>query len=348
MKHISIFTRRLRNDFLTFFFTATLAFTQISCALSEPEESPKFQNLKVANWNLQTFFDAVFDGNEYTEYKSAKSGWSTERYEERLDRLASVIKKLDADIFIMEELEKESQLQDIANRLTGTFDFSRLYTHGFFAAAEGSSIGCGVISRYPLEDISVHTLDVRTGDSQPPMRPIMQFSVTKRNRTLTIFVNHWKSKSSGAEASEIWRKRQEKLLSRLMKSAKGKNKAVLATGDFNKDISEFDICIPENSQSEKNANLPVKNVILHGEENLLVYSPWILKDGEFLCPGSYWYKNDWERIDHFFAAGDIVISDFCAESEGDWAFENGQPRRYQLWNGKGYSDHLPISCTVSF
>ena len=314
----------------------------ISCGQNFGESQQKdelSQSIKVMNWNLQTFFDATFDGNEYTDFKNAKSGWNKEKYEERLDRLAGVIKELDADVVVMEELEKESQLQDIANRLSGTFDFSTLYHHGLFATNEGSSIGCAVLSRFPIGEITVHSLDIRTNGKVPSMRPIIQFSLYSKEKTLTIFVNHWKSKSGGAEASETWRKKQEALLSRLMSKAKKNGTALLACGDFNKDISEFDIYYKEGTEA---------NLILHGKDDVPVFSPWILYNGTFAIPGSYWYKNNWERIDHFFAAGNIALSDFCAENMGDWADGEGHPYRYQLWNGKGYSDHLPITCTVRF
>lgn len=314
-----------------------------SCApgfSGKPEStSARTQSLKVMNWNLQTFFDARFDGNEYAEYKNAKSGWSREKYEVRLERLASVIKELDADVIVMEELEKEEQLQDIANRLSGTFNFAKLYSHGLFATNKGASIGCAVLSRYPLGEVSVHSLEIRDGKKQPSMRPIIQFSVYVKEKALTIFVNHWKSKSGGEEASEIWRKRQEKLLAKLMEKSGKTSTAILATGDFNKDISEF---------AQKAGKSNKTNLILHGESDFEVYSPWILESGEYAKEGSYWYKNSWEKIDHFFAAGEIELEDFCAENAGEWADEQGHPLRYQIWNGKGYSDHLPITCTVRF
>lgn len=290
------------------------------------------------NWNLQTFFDAKFDGTEYTEYKSSKSGWSREKYDARLERLASVIKKLNADVIIMEELEKEEQLQDIANRLSGTFDFSKMYSHAIFATNKGNSIGCAVLSRLPIGDIFVHSIDVRSDAKQPSMRPILEFSVSAKEKTLTIFVNHWKSKSGGAEKSEIWRKRQEQMLANLMEKSCKKGKAVLAVGDFNKDISEF-----KQNLSDKTAN-----IILQGANNFSVYSPWILQNGCLVETGSYWYKDEWERIDHFFAAGSVEIENFCPENAGEWADSEGHPNRYQIWNGKGYSDHLPITCTVKF
>lgn len=313
----------------------------VSCGtnFAENQNEDKKCHVKVMSWNLQTFFDSNFDGNEYSEYKNSKSGWSQEKYETRLERLASVIKKLDADVIVMEELEKESQLQDIANRLSGSFDFSKLYTNAVFAGDENSSIGCAVLSRYPLSEISVHSMDIRLKEKQPAMRPIIQFTLSIKNKKLRIFVNHWKSKSGGAEKSEVWRKRQEKLLADLMTKARKKNMQILACGDFNKDISEFEI----HSGKEESAN-----ILLHGKEDVRVYSPWILENGTFVSPGSYWYKNNWERIDHFFACGTIAISDFSAENDGEWADEEGHPLRYQVWNGKGYSDHLPITCTVNF
>jgi endonuclease/exonuclease/phosphatase family metal-dependent hydrolase len=149
-------------------------------------------------------------------------------------------------------------------------------------------------------------------------------------------VNHWKSKSGGSKTSEIWRSRQEKILSDLMAESGKKNKYLLACGDFNRDILEFMI---KNSE---------KNIVLHGSEDFPVYSPWILKNGELEMPGSYWFQNKWERIDHFFAGGETEISSFCAENLGEWADSDGHPLRYQIWNGNGYSDHLPITCRVIF
>ena len=319
-----------------------------SCAedFGEKDSPPFSQRIKIMNWNLQTFFDPIFDGNEYTEYKSAKSGWSQNKYEERLDRLVSVIKELDSDIIVMEEIEKESQLQDISNRLSGTFDFSQLYRHGLFARDKNSSIGCALLSRFPIGEISVHSLEIRSKRHQPAMRPVVQVSVYAKDKSLTLFINHWKSKSGGEEESEIWRERQESLLAELMLKAARKNNALLAIGDFNKDISEFNLQL--SARPEDSSYSAKTNVILRGKENIAVYSPWILENGSFSIPGSYWYKSQWERIDHFFAAGPVIIRDFCAENLGEWADSEGHPERYQVWKGKGYSDHLPITCTVEF
>ena len=310
----------------------------LSCMLLSCEED-KSQGIKMMSWNLQTFFDSQFDGDEYEDFRSEKKGWGEKMYEQRLERLCSVIKELDSDIVIMEELEKEAQIQDIANRLSGNFDFSKLYKYALFARDEKSSIGCAVISRLPIGEVSVHSIDIRLGEKQPAMRPVIQFSILSKNKKLVVFVNHWKSKSGGEDESEIWRRRQEKLLSDLMNESLENCESAIAVGDFNKDISEFDIRLSE---------MDGKNLVLHGKTSLPVFSPWISEDGGLLEGGSYWYKERWEKIDHFFAAGKTVLSDFRVENSDQWAFDDGHPRKYQIWNGKGFSDHLPITCTVFF
>lgn len=305
----------------------------ISC---KAENSGKKTSVKILNWNLQTFFDANFDGNEYSEFKNEKSCWNEQKYVQRLSRLEEAIKKFDADILVFEELEKENQLYDISNRLSGTFNFAKLYSYGVFASSPGSSIGCGILSRFPLGETTVHNLESRSQTlAQPSMRPIIKTEILVNEKPLALFVNHWKSKSSGEEESKIWRKKQERLLARLISDCK--TKAKIACGDFNMDISEFSF-----HKDGKN------NLVLNGKNNAAVYSPWILENGELKTPGSYFYKEKWERIDHFFAAGSVEIQDFSAETSGEWADEENKPNRYKIWTGQGYSDHLPISCTVSF
>lgn len=299
----------------------------------------KGERISVLNWNLQTFFDGNFDGNEYTEFKSSSSGWSKDKYSDRLDRLCSVIKKLDKDVVVMEELEKEGQLYDISNRLAGAFKGDKVYRYAFFAKDEGSSIGLGILSRYPLAETSVHVLDIRSEKTkQPAMRPIVKCSVLKGQEKLVLFVNHWKSKSGGEAESEVWRNYQEECLCSLVSQSLAEGERfVLMCGDFNRDILEF-------SQMTGGIN---RNIVLRGE-NVPVYSPWFDENGQLWGIGSYFYDEQWSRIDNFFSAGDAVICDFKVESGGAWADSQGRPVRYKVYTGQGYSDHLPVSCSVLF
>lgn len=301
-----------------------------SCA-SDADEAA--HEISILNWNLETFFDAHLDGNEYAEFRSAKSNWGKEKYAARLKRLGEVLKTVDADVVVMEELEKKEQLYDIFNVLSGGFDLAKAYKYGAFASASGASIGCAVISRFPLSDVLVHEVYAEGKGKMPSMRPILQVNVRVDGKNLPLFVNHWKSKAGGAEESEFWRDAQEENLSRLMKGALDADGSAIAAGDFNRDISEF--CRQESGGA---------NIQLKGAEQLSVYSPWLGTNASDI--GSYWYKDHWERIDHFFVCGNVTISAFSPQTGGDWADEEGKPKRYTLYNGAGYSDHLPILCRV--
>jgi hypothetical protein len=85
-------------------------------------------------------------------------------------------------------------------------------------------------------------------------------------------------------------------------------------------------------------------------EAICLYSPW----GNELQNGSYYYKNNWETIDHF-----LLSSGFFDDSGWDFSscivldsepFANsrGYPNAYRPGNGSGLSDHLPLLLTLKF
>lgn len=310
-----------------------------SCVrLHQPGKSERRNSVSVLNWNLQTFFDGNFDGGEYYEFSNSKSGWNGEKYAERLERLAKVVKSGDFDVVVMEELERKEQLYDIYNRLCSNFNFSKNYSYGAFAKSAGSSIGCGILSRFPLAELRTHELDVRTeSENQPNLRPIMSVKIIAGEKPLELIVNHWKSKSRGS-TSEIWRKKQEAVLAELFVLAEAENLPALACGDFNMDISEF----------ERIQNAPGVNVRLLGKKSTAVFSPWLDARGELSDSGSYFYRERWERIDHFFSNAAAEVSEFAVLDSGEWARADGTPYRYKAWDGSGFSDHFPIYCVVSW
>ena len=143
----------IKNSFLTCCFAVLCFFVfcscSQSCSLAEKNKSGQV-SVKVLNWNLETFFDGNFNGGEYAEFSSGAAGWNKEKYSERLERLSQVVKSVDPDVFVMQELENEDQLYDIFNRLCSNFSLSKNYGYGCFFKEEGGAIGCGVLSRFPL------------------------------------------------------------------------------------------------------------------------------------------------------------------------------------------------------
>ena len=80
----------------------------------DTERQVSVQTIRIVNWNVQTFFDANADGCEYAEFKSPKSKWGRDEYAARLGRLCDAIKKLNADVYVFEEIENEGVMYDLS------------------------------------------------------------------------------------------------------------------------------------------------------------------------------------------------------------------------------------------
>ena len=299
--------------------------------------------LRLVSWNVQTFFDAERAGTEYKEFSSSRN-WGEQAYRTRLKRLCESLVLLHADVLVLQEIENEAVLHDIGNFLCMQQLPGRRYRWAAFALEEGAALGCAVLSRWPLETLSCHGIDLRSPQAaKPGLRPLLQVRVVKKGRSCTILVNHWKSMSGGREACEYWQGAQEALLASCLKDLPGL--PAVACGDFNRDIGEF--CREHGGNGEHAGG----RIMLRtgAGEAIAVRSPWFLPDGTLAGPGSYYYRESWSRIDGFLYTGTLTLQDFRPETEGPWCYDDTKiPRKYQPWNGRGYSDHLPLSCTIVF
>lgn len=343
---------------ISFLFLFTV-FTGCSVSLQNYEESDASAVISLACWNTQTFFDAEIEGTEYADFQNLAK-WSKDKYLQRLSRLSEVIKTLNADVIVLEEIENVAVVQDIANQLAGnSWDKSKNWSYAAFGKDSGAAIGCAVFSKYEIKDLKFHSLKINTQKSvQPSVRPILELAVEAEGKPLQIFVNHWKSKSGGEESSEIWRDWQEALLAERVScflSQNGEAAACVMCGDFNRDAREF-VCRFGGKQTDFNTifrGCPggggESGESGEGESKLIrVYSPWFTSSGSLATEtGSYFYNKNWERIDHIFILGNIRISAFSPRVDGDWAGVNGIPNIYRQFSGEGYSDHLPLMCTLT-
>jgi endonuclease/exonuclease/phosphatase family metal-dependent hydrolase len=306
--------------------------------------------VSLASWNIQTFFDGETSGNEYDEFKGASSSWSRDKYQARLKRLCESIKQFDADVLAFEEIENEAILYDIANELTGLLAPNKLYGYACFATSPGSSIGCAVFSRFPIEGLTVHSCDERSelGDYVPLMRPLMEvtLSVAKTAPRVKLFVAHWKSKSGGEDIATKWQGRQESVLAHRVNQfmrETGNEGVAVACGDFNRDLSEFSI--------NDDGTVTLTERSAGSKESAVVGSGWLLFSESGEDAGSYFFRDEWEKIDHVFIAGAATLSEFAVLIDGPWVKDsNGRtiPYRYAIGNGSGYSDHLPLRCVVTW
>lgn len=335
--------------------------------------------VSIISWNLQNFFDGVENGSEYAQFRGSKSAWTEEKYVQRLDRLCDFITNTNADIYVFQEFENEDILQDVANRLAGGIFSARFWSYGSFASQKGSALGLAVLSRLPLTNSCVHQLDLRAVQNEKnekgvsrltpaQLRPILETTVETQNAPVTLFVCHWKSKRGTKAQSRYWQSAQERLLANRIVDVyqKNQNAAVIACGDFNRALEDFTAPLISDIASTCAASGGTASFItLRGRQNIDLVSAWLFFDaqrasaspqideslyenalhdfdGEFSeASGSYYFKGQWEKIDHFFYNTKVNALEFQPLMSGSH-IQNGVPYRYDIQSGEGYSDHVPL------
>lgn len=288
-------------------------------------------------WNAQCFFDAVETGAEFKEFRGSKSEWSRERYEARLDRLSEVLlmagTSLGAgperapDIAILEEIESVLVIEDLCNRLPSR---ARYPFAAFVPPVAGSAFATAILSRYPIRSVTAHaTADGNATAGETSLRPLVEVTVDAEGLPVTVFGAHWKSKSDATDTGVVRDAQERTLATRIgMLKSRDPGSFYVAAGDFNQILGEFETLA---SVSES------------------PWPDWLARcaSGDANGPeGSYWFDGRWEAIDHVFHARESETayraSSFRPFSSPPVTDAEGHPARYEVFSGKGYSDHLPL------
>jgi endonuclease/exonuclease/phosphatase family metal-dependent hydrolase len=360
----------MRQIFLTT-FAAVLLLSCGGCDTageSSASNEGKKETIRIMTWNLQALFDGKENGAEYKEYLDS-AGWSAEKYSARLNAIARGIDHIEQgvpDILALEEVENAQVLEDLAR--------GPLSKHGyrwtFFANNPGSSLGIGVLSRFPLTQARAHSF---SDNEEATPRPVMEVWVQPQDTPLALFICHWKSKLGGDEATESLRRAAARLVLRRLREIDRDQPGVpaLIMGDLNENHDEFDrqsgaflsALIPDDPRAAELAgvkdvsrqtdflilsrNKPPASAYFDSEA-VVLYSPW----GNELADGSYYYKNAWETIDHFllnrafFDEKDWDFDDCAVVNVLPFTNSRGFPDAYVPRTGAGLSDHLPLLLTL--
>jgi endonuclease/exonuclease/phosphatase family metal-dependent hydrolase len=328
--------------------------------------------LSVLSWNVQALFDGENSGSEYSDYAET-AGWSAEKYRARINSIVKGISQVPAgfpDILALMEIENLQTLQDMADSLASLGGAKARYRHSFFASVSGMSLGVGVLSKVPLARQAAHSF---TGETEATPRPVAELWVETGGAPLVLFICHWKSKLEGAEETEGQRRASARLILRRLREIEAETPGtpVLIMGDLNENHDEYYrqagryICalLPDDPKAAQHTGLYRDSGTLPAQTDFLVlsglkppratyfaegvialYSPW----GKELKKGSYFYKNEWETIDH------LLLGPALFNGLG-WEFNDcelldlepfvnaqGTPNIYNTRTGGGLSDHLPL------
>ncbi len=306
-----------------------------SCSFLNPRAEQE-QRITLISYNTQTFFDSVEDGTEFADFKGSDSHWSEQKYRTRLTRLKEVLYVMGEnlsgqhtlpDIVVLQEIENQRVIEDFCKQLPQHDS----YPYAFYSPPQETGyFSTAVLSKYPIEDFRIYTLQTVQESYAATLRPLTEILINTgsqdKKNLIKIFSVHWKSKRGKSNGNAIRILQEEQLIQKIADTVDDSTIPFIACGDFNQEsctgMQQFSVCWDLLSHSNEQAE-------------------------EMQPSGSYFFRDKWEKIDHIFYINadsfqnGIEVQKFSVPYD-EPLVQNGKPARYDVRTGQGYSDHLPI------
>ena len=193
-----------RTLFLAF---CTLICGSCACSTSDSSESnvpvtppaPPKKTVRVATFNVHNLFDTICDSGNCTPSDYEKQ-LSSEDYSEKVANVVNGIWKINADVVLLQEIEKESCLKDIQTSLSAS-----IYPGAVFGdIGRVASVNVGILTRGKVTNVRTHRennyLQQPDGSQKLMSRELLEVEITLDNDIeMTAFTTHFVSKVSDSE-----------------------------------------------------------------------------------------------------------------------------------------------------
>lgn len=304
----------------------------------------------VSFWNVENLFDTLDDPTVEGDEEFTPTGpnqWTVERLAIKLRNLSKVICAMHdgrgPDVLGLAEIENREVLERLIDSLA---PLGRDYQIVHQDSPSGRGIDCALLydaKVFVLEQAKFHFVDAED------TRDIVEATLIRGDRRLTVFVNHWPSRahepSFRMKAARTLRTRVDQLF------AVNKDADFVIMGDLN----DFptDVSVTDGLQATGDIDA------LHGGK--LFNSSFAEKPDS--TTGSYVYNDVWEIIDQVILSPGLLVPGDVSWTIGstkpvvladDQLFDPSGPgiprpsRSYSktTFHKNGYSDHLPVVTTL--
>lgn len=213
-----------------------------SCACSNDNDEPKqpvdppqdtTKTVKIATWNVHNLFDPICDA-EACGGSNYEPVVTESYYRTKLTDVTSGIWTLDADVVLLQEIEKEACLNDVQASLGATVYPGKI----FGETGRTSSVDVGILTRGEITDVKMHReanpIEQADGSTKLLSRELIQAEITLPNGAeLTAFTTHFVSKATDSIGDR--RLREAILAQRIIAEyvASHPNRLVVFGGDLN-------------------------------------------------------------------------------------------------------------------
>jgi hypothetical protein len=343
----------MKNFFLGFIFILGSVF--VRCQSQD-------DTLYLAFWNFENLFDTIDDPsiNDEAFLPDGEMEWTEDRLDKKIYNLARIIRIMNdgrgPDLLGVCEIENQAVLEKMVNTYLSDLDYKIAYIE----SPDNRGIDNGLFfksNKFTLLNVQADT--VKLSDGWPTRLIFGVNLLTNENKKITVFVNHWPSRSGGQTESEPKRIAAACTLRSAVDRIfqRDSNANIFIIGDFNDDpvnVSVMEtlkahpiICDSLTSEYEFSSGSELYNLSYESYEK-----------GE----GSFKYKDDWNMLDQIIVSGSIIVGDdlnyICNSFEvfkpeliitrsGQY---EGTP--FPTYGGRrylgGYSDHFPVVSKFKF
>jgi len=317
----------------------------------------KKDTLFLAFWNLENLFDTIDDPqkNDESFLPDGDMEWTGDRLDKKMYNLSRVIRMMNnengPDIMGVCEVENQEVLEQMVEKYLSDFNYGIAYIE----SPDNRGIDNGLIfkaDKFKLLNLQADTVHLSDNWST---RLIFGVSLlTSGEEQITVFVNHWPSRSGGQFESEPNRISAAATLRSAVDRifSTNENAKIFVIGDFNDEPTNTSVLTTLNAQPifcELAEDLPI---IEDNETDFLNLSYKTYMDGL----GTYKYKNDWNMLDQIIISKSLLTDEnffyicnsfeifkpeFIITQSGDY---KGTP--FPTYGGRkylgGYSDHFPV------
>ena len=315
-------------------------------------------NISIASYNVENFFDLKKDNSEYSEYiPNTKNQWNQRTFNIKLNNLLKVINDLDANIIALQEIENRDLMILLSKKLPQ-------YKYYSFIKYPNSAVGIGILSKIEIKNNQ--SIDVKFTNKL--YRPILETTFLYENVEFKVFNNHWPSKAA-AESYRI--KYAKSLQDRLTQLPQDYDYILL--GDFNSNYNEYQTFRNNKKLNNSSSITGINQVLNTTYENKFVTYDDILKynkrvhfnlwldlptnerfstkfrgqnntpDSIILSPALF----DTKKVSYIPNSFNVFKANYLFENNNINRWEMSGKKHDKIHKGSGFSDHLPIYANFS-
>jgi len=309
------------------------------------EEKSREDNLyTIAFYNVENLFDIANDpktlDDDFTPL--GRNKWNIKRYNRKLDKMSTVISQIGLQesgyvpaIIGLAEVENRTVVDDLISR-------KHLKDHDYgivhFNSPDERGVDVTLLYRksiFELLHAENKTLFLKNEEGERDFtRDVLLVRGKLKGELIHILVNHWPSRRSGTDETEVKRIKAAQLVGEIISNinAEYEEAKIIIMGDFNDDPT--DVSVKEHLLSNDFYN-PFESIFQQGRGTLNHNGEWHLFDQIIIS------QNFMKKPPFIFNEASIFDKNFLKEWKGK---RKGNPFRTYIgkWHQGGYSDHLPV------